>query len=109
MAALLVTAQALWGTAIKSGALSGSISHIASTLLTSWRMWAGALIYIVATLLYFYLLSRLKFYSVQIPMTALAIMFSTVLSIVLFKETPSIVNSIGIAIVAVGIILILQR
>lgn len=109
MAGLLVSAQALWGTVIKSGALHGTLSQIILTLLSSWRMWLGAMIYIAATLVYFVLLSNLKFFSVQIPMTALSIIFSVILSILLFREVPSILNIIGIVVVFFGILLVLSK
>lgn len=110
MAGLLVSAQALWGTVIKSGtALQGSLPTIAFNLVTNWRMIAGALIYIAATLVYFYMLSKLKFFSVQIAMTALSIIFSTGLSILLFNEKPTLLNVLGAGIVLVGIALVLHK
>lgn len=110
MAGLLVTAQALWGTVIKTGnALQGTIPTIAINLATSWRMWLGALIYVMATLVYFYMLSKLKFFSVQIAMTALSIIFSVGLSVILFNEKPSIINISGIVIVFIGICLVLSK
>lgn len=110
MAGLLVCAQALWGTVIKAGGvLNGPLPTIAVNLLSNWRMWAGAAIYILATLVYFYMLSKLKFFSVQIAMTALSIVFSTALSIILFSERPSLLNLIGILAVFIGIILVLHK
>lgn len=110
MAFLLVCAQALWGTVIKhQGALKGSVGDITVALISNWRMWAGAAIYIVATLIYFYMLSKLKFFSVQIAMTALSIIFSLGLSAILFHERPSIINILGVVIVFIGIILVLNK
>ena len=110
MALLLVSAQSLWASVIKnSNALEGSISTIAINLLSNWKMWLGALIYIVATLVYFYMLSKLKFFSVQIAMTAISIIFSVVLSIFVFGEKPNMVNLLGIAVVLVGIIMVLKK
>ena len=77
MALLLVTAQTLWASVIKSGnALQGSLPTIAVNLLANWKMWLGALIYILATLVYFYMLSKIRFFSVQIAMTALSIIWT---------------------------------
>lgn len=110
MAGLLVLAQALWGTVIKQGsALTGTYGQIFVNLVSNWRMWAGAAIYIVATLLYFYMLSKLKFFSVQIAMTALSIIFSTLLSIVVFGEKPNLINYAGILLVFIGIVLVLTN
>lgn len=109
MACLLVIAQALWASVIKTGgALQGPLPTIAMNLLSNWKMWLGALVYIIATLVYFYMLSKLKFFSVQIAMTALSIIFSTALSYVIFHEAPSLINVAGIFIVLIGIALVLQ-
>lgn len=72
-------------------------------------MWAGAVIYIVATLIYFFMLSKLKFFSVQIAMTALSIIFSVALSIMVFGEKPTAINLIGAIIVLIGITLVLHK
>src|SRR5690348_3884135 len=73
MAGLLVLGQALWGTVIKGGhVLEGSPATVFMNLVTSPRMWLGAGVYILATLLYFFMLSKLKFFSVQIAMTGLS-------------------------------------
>jgi drug/metabolite transporter (DMT)-like permease len=110
MASMLVIAQALWGTVIKHGnALQGTISNMAMNLITNYRMWLGAFIYIAATFVYFYMLSKLKFFSVQIGMTALTIVFSTVLSIILFNEQPNIINIIGATIILLGVGLVLYK
>ena len=110
MALCLVSAQSLWASAIKlQHVLDGNLPTIIVNLLTSWRMWVGALIYIAATLLYFYMLSRLRFFSVQIAMTAISIIFSVGLSMVLFNERPGIINTIGILIVLAGIVMVLYR
>lgn len=110
MASLLVIAQALWGTVIKKGhALQGSVGQIAINLLSNYRMWLGALIYVLATLVYFYMLSKLKFFSVQIGMTALTIIFSILLSVIIFNERPSLVNLMGAAIILLGVGLLLQK
>lgn len=110
MAFLLVIAQTLWASVIKTGnALNGSLPTIAVNLLTNWKMWLGAMIYIVATLVYFYMLSKLKFFSVQIAMTALSIIFSTTLSVMIFNEKPTLINITGAAIVLIGVFLVLYK
>lgn len=110
MALLLVAAQTLWASVIKTGnALQGSLPVIAINLVSSWKMWLGAFIYIIATLVYFYMLSKLKFFSVQIAMTALSIIFSTTLSILIFNEKPTAINITGALIVLFGITLVLYK
>ena len=110
MALLLVFAQSLWASVIKlENVLHGSFGTIFINLISNWKMWLGAIIYIVATLIYFYMLSKLKFFSVQVAMTAVSIIFSVGLSVLLFSEKPSLINMIGIAIVLIGIILVLYK
>lgn len=110
MAFLLVTAQATWGTAIKQHhVLEGPAGQIFTNLITSVRIWIGILIYIAATAVYFLLLSKVKFFSVQVTMTALSIIFSTALAVLLFHEKISPVNILGAAIVLFGLVFVLAR
>jgi drug/metabolite transporter (DMT)-like permease len=110
MACLLVLAQALWGSVIKNQhALKGNAGTIANNLFSNPRMWLGALIYIIATLLYFYMLSRLRFFSVQLAMTGLSIAFSTLLAFSFFHESISAINILGAFIVLAGVGLVLYK
>jgi drug/metabolite transporter (DMT)-like permease len=110
MAFLLVTAQATWGTAIKKQhVLEGSAGKIVTNLVTSPRIWIGIFIYVAATGVYFLLLSRAKFFSVQVSMTALSIIFSTILAAVLFNEKISLINIIGAGLVLLGLFFVLAK
>lgn len=110
MAILLVTAQAVWGTAIKQQhLLKGSASEIFTNLITSPRIWLGAIIYICATGVYFLLLSKVKFFSVQISMTAISIIFSTILAAILFHEKITPLNLLGMAAVLVALPCVLAK
>jgi hypothetical protein len=110
MAFLLVSGQAFWNSAIKNeNLLKGSPLQIAGNLLSSSKIWAGAIIYIAATVVYFILLSRNKFFVVQITMTALAIIFSTFLAALLFNEKIGLINIFGAALVLVGLSFVLIR
>jgi len=110
MALLLVTAQAVWGTAIKQHhVLEGSASRILTNLITSPRIWLGAFIYVCATAVYFVLLSKVKFFSVQVSMTAISIIFSTILAALLFHERITPLNIAGMLAVLIGLPLVLAR
>lgn len=110
MALLLVSAQTLWASVIKGGGVfDGNLPSVVTALATNWKIWAGVFIYIAATLVYFYLLSKTKFFSVQVAMTALSIIFSTVLSVVVFSEKISLVNIIGMFVVFAGILLVVHK
>lgn len=110
VALLLVTAQATWGTAIKTQRLlEGSPLNIMVNIATSPRMWIGVFLYIAATGVYFTLLSKARFFSVQISMTAVAILMSTVLAATLFHEKLSVLNLFGMVLVLVGLALVIAR
>lgn len=109
MALLLVSAQAMWGLAIKQDNLmSGSPQQITYNLLTSPRIWLGALLYIATTLVYFTVLSRGKFFIVQLSMAAISICLSTLLAAILFKEHVSLLNIIGMVVVILGLAFVIQ-
>jgi hypothetical protein len=110
VAVLLVTAQATWGSAIKNQRLlEGSLMTVASNLITSPRIWAGVMIYIAATGVYFALLAKARFFSVQLTMTATAIILSTLLAAVFFHERLSMINLMGMLLVLVGLGLVMAR
>ncbi len=110
LSALLVTAQAIWGTAIKQHHLmEGSAGKILNNLITSPRIWAGGIIYVIATGIYFVLLSKNKFFSVQVTMTALAIIFSTALAAIIFHEKLSAYNLVGAGLVMLGLVFVLAK
>lgn len=110
MALLLVTAQAMWGTAIKQHhVLEGTASKILVNLISSPRIWIGVFIYICATAVYFLLLSKVKFFSVQVSMTAISIVFSTILAALIFHEKITVVNLVGMMAVLIGLPLVLAR
>ncbi len=107
----LIFGQGLWGSAVKKIAPLGT--HVGSVelltkLVHSPKLWLGGLFYALGTVLYFLLLSRVKFFSVQLTMTGLAIIFSVAISYFLFKEPVSIANAIGIIFVLAGIFLVMR-
>lgn len=110
VALLLVSAQAIWGTAIKSHrVLEGSVGNIVVNLFTSPHIWVGILLYIAATGAYFALLSKARFFSVQISVTATAVILSTLLAALLFHEKISALNICGMALVLTGLAFVLAR
>lgn len=110
IALLLVSAQATWGSAIKNQKLlEGAPLRVVQNLITSPKIWLGAAIYVLATAVYFVLLSKNKFFFVQITMTAVAIILSTILSAVLFHEKLRAVNVAGMGTVLLGLIMVIAR
>lgn len=107
LATLLVSAQATWAAAVKGRQLtdSGIVPFLVS-LLTDYRIWIGVVLYVCATATYFILLSQHKFFMVQVSMTALVIVFSTLLAGVVFHESITALNVIGIILVLAGLVLV---
>lgn len=108
MALMLVTAQAFWRSFVgqSKSPLDGSITQILSRFVTSPKVWAGAVLYIIATVIYFILLSKYKFFAVQTVMAGLAIIASTLLSYILFHDKITVLNMLGIVLVISGITLV---
>lgn len=104
MSILLVSAQACWGSAIKNDKpFDHPLPGIITALLSNPKLWLGAALYVTATLVYFLLLSRYRFFSVQIGLAGLGIVFSTLLSAVLFHERLSALNLVGMVFVLGGV------
>lgn len=110
MGVMLVSAQALWASVAKaSGTFKGTAIHILSNLVASPRIWFGAVLYVIATSIYFFLLSNNRFFVVQISMTAIAIIFSCLLAYLVFHERITPINVLGILLVFAGLIMVIQK
>jgi uncharacterized membrane protein len=112
ISACLIAGQSLWGSAIRKIAPLGtniSTIELISKIVATPRFWMGAAFYVVGTVLYFMLLSKVKFFSVQITMTGLAIILSVFISHYFFKENVTISSMIGVILVMIGIFLVMQK
>ncbi len=108
--ALLSAGQALWKRAainfpvyIKEG--SPLFKAVLQVLLSGYFI-SGAILYVVATLIYLWLFSKYPYFSVQLTMVSLAVVFSLLVSYFIFKEHISIVNFFGIPLILAGVILV---
>ena len=109
MALLLSTAQAFWGRAVKQdNIMSGSAVQMFQNIIQNPKVWIGGTLYVGATLLYFFILSKNKFFSVQVTMTALSILLSTTFAIIFFHEKPGVVNMVGVGLVLAGLFCVLR-
>lgn len=111
-AGLLVTAQTSWKLGVDN---VGSPFKSDLTILSAIRflfsplVLAGMVLYIVATLLYMYLLSRYEFSLVQSLAIPLSLIFSIVVAVSFFDEHLTLVNYAGLLIVVVGLVLVSLR
>jgi drug/metabolite transporter (DMT)-like permease len=108
-AILLSLGQALWKIAALKFPLhqkDGLSSFEATTkVLLSYHFILGAIIYVLATLLYLWLFSKYPFFIVQITLVSFAIVFSLTIATLLFRENISLINLIGIPLIILGALL----
>lgn len=100
---LLVSGQMLWKVAVLN------IEHwnlnTITTLLLSPFFWGGAMLYVVATGLWLVVLSKLPL-SVAYPSQSLSYVFGAMLAFLLFKETVTSIQWIGMMVIIFGVFLI---
>lgn len=107
----LILGQTSWGSAVKNIAPIGSsigTFDLLTKMALSPKFWLGVTFYLAGTAIYFLLLSKVRFFSVQITMTGLAIVFSVLIAHFFFKEPVSLINLAGVAMVLSGIMLVFR-
>ena len=109
-AVTLISAQALWRTAVvEDKILEGTMGTIILQSIANPKVWIGILLYASTTILYLFVLSKFKFFAVQLTITGLALVFSTALSYFVFHEKITVVNLIGLSVILLGIYLVFQK
>jgi len=98
---LLVSGQTLWKLGIPSDAPLNSLGKVIMVMFSPWVI-AGLALYVVATVIWIYLLSRLPL-SLLYPLQSLAYVAAVVVSIFVFHEHVSLMRWIGVAIILVGV------
>lgn len=102
VAILIVSAQALWKVAV-----SGKIHSIESFLeiLISPLLIAGAVLYLVATIIWILMLSRYPFHLVY-PFLGLSFIFALFISHFVLHEDVSNISWIGAVIISLGVMIL---
>lgn len=97
---LLVGGQTLW----KFGLEGRQVTGIGSTIMAMFSPWviAGLALYVVATVVWIYLLSKLPL-SLLYPLQSLAYVAAVFVAIFVFHEHVSVYRWIGVAIILVGV------
>ncbi|MBT2216055.1 EamA family transporter [Virgibacillus dakarensis] len=100
---LLVSGQMLWKVGMQQiGTMGiGTISEV----IRSPYIIAGGLIYVLATGLWLYILSRMPF-SIAYPFQSLAYVLGVVIGYVIFKEVVTPTQWVGAAVIVFGVYLI---
>ncbi|GMA52140.1 membrane protein [Alicyclobacillus contaminans] len=98
---LLVTGQTLWKIGIGR---HGAVHGVADLLMAMFSPWiiGGILLYVVATVISVYLLSKLPL-SLVYPLQALTYVVAVIVAIAVFREHVSLMRWMGVLIILVGV------
>ncbi|CAM3729441.1 EamA family transporter [Alicyclobacillus pomorum] len=98
---LLVSGQTLWKIGI---AKHGAVNGLGNLLLAMFSPWiiAGICLYVVATVISVYLLSKMPL-SLVYPLQALTYVVAVIVAIVVFHEHVSLMRWLGVVIILVGV------
>lgn len=109
-AVVLAGGQALWKTAAVGypKLITEGIPtfRAAITVLLSPSFIFGAILYVIATLIYLWLFSKYPYYQVQIILVSFSILASLMISRFIFKETFNLVNLVGMLLIIAGAALV---
>ncbi|HSX16790.1 MAG TPA: hypothetical protein VLH86_01675 [Patescibacteria group bacterium] len=112
-AGLLVVAQSCWRTAVSShtALFSGQGLTVSKVIAFAFAPLTllGIVLYVLATALYMYMLSRYHFSAVQGIVLAFSLILSITIAVVFFHERLTLVNIIGVALLLGGITLLNLR
>ena len=99
---LMVTGQTFW----KAGMIGKNINNFFDILLVMFSplIVCGLMVYIIATFLWLYILSKAEL-SYVYPIQSLAFPFALFVAAFLFKETITLNRLIGTAVICIGVLL----
>ncbi len=113
VAALLVLGQSFWKLGITQlqPQLTGQTQLVKKlfALFINPYVIAGFVVYIFATALYMYVLSKYQYGVSYVVIVSLSIVFATIIAMVLFKEQIRLINAVGLAIIIAGVILVAKK
>ncbi|MZP29495.1 EamA family transporter [Heliobacterium undosum] len=101
--ALLLTGQTLWKIGLQK--IGGfSLANLSAIALSPWII-AGLVLYVIATGVWFSILSRMDF-SLAYPLQSLAFVFGVLLGWLVFQETIPWTRWFGVAVIVFGVYLV---
>lgn len=103
-AVLLVAAQSFWKNASSSLGVSLSLKTLYSLIVTPSFL-VGALLYVLATLIYIWLFSKYPYFSVQITLITFSVIFTLLVARLVFKEDLILINYLGVPLLVLGVVL----
>ena len=103
---LLVTGQLLFKLGLdRTGALT---LHNLLAVFLSPLIWAGLVLYVIATVIWFYVLSRAQL-NVVYPLQSISYILALVLSIVILHEQATPLRWVGTVVILIGVVLVQIR
>lgn len=85
-----------------------SLAQNLLNLLGSPYMWAGGVFYVLGTLWWFYIISR-EDLSYVYPMVSIGYIFTAIAGIVIFKESVSMTQWVGMGVVSIGFVILSMK
>lgn len=111
-ALIMASGQTFWKKAAVSYSLlissGNSMDALLKTLL-SLNFIFGAFLYVCATMVYLWLMSRYPFFVVQISMVAFSIILALFIASIIFREHVSLINYFGVLLVISGIFFVVWK
>lgn len=101
---MLTTGQTLWKVGLERVGFSLSFYGIVKMVFNPF-IFAGLAIYVVSTILWFYILSNAEL-STAYPMQSLCYIFAAIVGFVLFKENISLIKWMGLLFITAGAFLV---
>ncbi|MDA8442088.1 MAG: hypothetical protein M0Z55_06895, partial [Peptococcaceae bacterium] len=99
---LLVTGQTLWKIGLQL--VGGLNSKTVVQVLLSPYIWAGLVLYVIATVIWLLILSRLSL-SIAYPLQSYAYVLGVLVAWLIFKESIPFTRWIGVCVVILGVYL----
>lgn len=100
---LLVVGQTIWKIGAEKIEISG-FKSIISIIFSPWII-GGGILYIIATAIWLYLLSKLPL-SLIYPLQSIAYILALFVALIIFKEVIPITRWIGVAVILFGVYLV---
>lgn len=97
---LLVLGQSLWKAGLRGKELSVSFKSLMGLILNPY-IFTGLLVYMGATLIWFYVLSKSEL-SLVYPLQSLCYVLAAVVGVLVFKEQMPLTRWIGIGLIVLG-------
>ncbi|MCK9478150.1 MAG: EamA family transporter [Firmicutes bacterium] len=101
---MLTSGQLCWKIGIEQVGFELSVAGIFKAIFSPF-IFGGLIIYVVATVLWFYILSKVQL-STAYPIQSLCYVFTAIISVLIFKENVALVKWAGLLLITAGAFLV---